>query len=90
MRIDYPDVAEAARLLGHAGRVRPKGRHAWQFTCSCGYASTQRRTVPLALDAGVHHVLQAIQKHAATGRPLPSPGDTRPEQVSESRASEVA
>jgi len=85
-------VAFLASLIGHKLTVSPR-RAAFAVTCTCGYASAKRRTLPLALEAAIHHQEVVIREYRASGRPWPadkSQRDTLTEGVFESRRSVVA
>lgn len=78
-----------AQRLGHADLiVRPSPRGFRAF-CSCGYASTTRRTVAHAADAAAHHLELLARAWIASGAPLPI-DDTPSEETFESRTSSVS
>lgn len=41
------------------------------MTCSCGYRTTNRRTVADAVGAAVHHVEKAVREYRKNGGVLP-------------------
>lgn len=91
MALSNENVAYLALTLGHALVVQPR-RGSFVAVCSCGYSSTKRRTVRLAIEAAIHHQEVMIRAFMATGRPWPLPkADTPPEEdVFENRSSVVA
>lgn len=92
MSIARETVAFLAASIGHTLTISPR-RVAFGVTCSCGYSSTKRRTLPLALEAAIHHQEVVIREFRATGRPWPVPkpaDDTPTEPVFEGRPFAVA
>jgi hypothetical protein len=66
------EMFDAARAAGHdAPALHETARGLFYVTCSCGYRSTNRRTVRLALEAGVHHAIKEGKNAVASGVSLP-------------------
>lgn len=65
--------AQIAAALGHSLEVEQYGQGGVKFRalCSCGYASTQRRTHGLALGAAFHHAGQVVGQAQRDGRRIP-------------------
>jgi hypothetical protein len=66
-----PDVVARAKAAGctSAEIVGPYGRDLskWRFVCSCGAASTQRRTEVLAFEALAHHLAKIAAAQVING-----------------------
>ena len=84
-------VAFLASVIGHKLTVSPRPG-AFGVTCSCGYSSTKRRTLHLAVETAIHHQEVVIRSFRASGRPWPKAkdSDTPGEIVFEGRQSVVA
>ncbi len=65
------DVVDRAKAAGctSAEIVGPYGRDLskWKFVCSCGAASTQRRTRALAFESLAHHLAKVGQAQVING-----------------------
>jgi hypothetical protein len=68
-QIDDGAIAEA---LGHSGFVLGKNARGDRFwvECACGYRSTGRTNVALAIQAGQHHLRKAVAEFKTSGVPL--------------------
>lgn len=69
VKVEDADIAEA---LGHVGFSLGKTARGDRYLieCGCGYKSTGRQTVRLAIDAGNHHLKTEIAKFRKTGLPI--------------------
>ncbi len=66
---------ELAHALGHTDPAvfeTPGGR--FFATCSCGYQSTTRTSLRLAIEAGIHHALKEAKRAIASGVSVPPEG----------------
>lgn len=63
------DIAEA---LGHVGFMLTKTARGDRYLieCGCGYKSTGRTSVALAIEAGTHHLKTEVAKFRKTGLPI--------------------
>ncbi len=67
--MDDADIAEA---LGHVGFSVGKNARGDRFhiECGCGYKSTGRTSLRLAIEAGNHHLRTEIASFRRTGLPI--------------------
>lgn len=65
---------EIAEALGHVGFALGKNARGDRFhiECGCGYKSTGRTSVRLAIEAGNHHLRTEVAKFRRTGLPISS------------------
>lgn len=62
---------EISRIANAAGHTRVEGFETlggkFFVRCACGYRSTNRRTVRLAIEAGIHHLNKVAREFVASG-----------------------
>jgi hypothetical protein len=68
------EAAKIAEALGHLPvEVVANARgDRFAFVCSCGYRSTGRTRVALAIEAGVHHMRKVAENAAKNGADIPT------------------
>lgn len=67
------EAAALCHALGHdpAGTYS-KTPEKHRFECTCGYVSVYRRTLSLAVEAGIHHMRTVARHAAANGANIPT------------------
>jgi hypothetical protein len=67
------DAAKIAEALGHlpVEVISNARQDRFAFVCSCGYRSTGRTRVALAIEAGVHHMRKVAENAAKNGAEMP-------------------
>lgn len=63
---------EIAEALGHVGFMLTKNSRGDRYLieCGCGYKSTGRTSMALAIEAGTHHLRTEVAKFRRTGLPI--------------------
>lgn len=61
-----------ANALNHSARVVETRRGNWVSECTCGYRSTQRKTIALATETAIHHYELVARLWKASGQNLPA------------------
>lgn len=85
MALTNKQAAAICGSLGHQPEgILSKTEHKHVFICGCGYLSTNRRNVRLAVEAGIHHMRKVASDAVANGFKIPDE-DTLEEETPRGR-----